>query len=130
MNTVTVDMTMNERLKRVADTKRIRRQRETDFRGYKALNGLLKVMLSILLFITLVTVSWITMESMQVFEQSTSVASAVPQTIVVEAGDTLWNIAKAHAPNDMDFTDYMNKIKRVNEMKSSGLVSGQTLLLP
>ncbi len=130
MNTVTVDMTMNERLKCVADTKRIRRQRETDLRGYKALNGLLKVMLSILLFVTLVTVSWITMESMQVIEQSTSVASGVPQTIVVEAGDTLWNIAKAHAPNDMDFTDYMNKIKRVNEMKSSGLVSGQTLLLP
>jgi hypothetical protein len=130
MNAITADMTMNEKLKCRAESKRIRRQKETDFRAYKALNGLLKVMLSILLFITIVTVSWITIESLQVLERSTSVASGIPQTVVVEEGDTLWNIAKAHAPNDMNFTDYMNKIKRANAMQGSGLVSGQTLLLP
>jgi LysM repeat protein len=78
----------------------------------------------------LVSVTWILLESFQLLEQVPTVASSEPQVVVVQAGDTLWNIAKMNAPEHLEFTDYMNKIKKANELNSSGLMLGQTLILP
>ncbi len=131
VNTMITEMTINERLMDYGTKKTTnKRKREYELKGYKAVNGLLKIIMSLLLFITLVSVTWILLESFQLLEQVPTVASSEPQVVVVQAGDTLWNIAKMHAPEHLEFTDYMNKIKKANELNSSGLMLGQTLILP
>ncbi|WP_426453742.1 LysM peptidoglycan-binding domain-containing protein [Paenibacillus sp. S-38] len=49
--------------------------------------------------------------------------------VYVHQGDTLWAIASEFAPDD-DIRDYIDKMKKLNGLKSSSLQTGQKLLLP
>lgn len=48
----------------------------------------------------------------------------------VGKGDTLWSIAKRHAPKDEDIRTYIDKIMRVNGLQKPTLQEGQLLYLP
>jgi len=50
--------------------------------------------------------------------------------VVVYSGDTLWSIAKAHAPKGTDIRAYVSQIVRLNGLHSDHLEEGQTLKLP
>ncbi len=51
-------------------------------------------------------------------------------TFVVMPGDTLWEIAVAHKPHGKDTRVYVEAIKRINGLDSSGIQAGDTLILP
>ena len=49
---------------------------------------------------------------------------------VVEPGDTLWDIAATHAPDNTDVRQYVYQLTMLNGMESSHIDVGQILLLP
>ena len=51
-------------------------------------------------------------------------------TITVDSGDTFWSICKPYAPDDMDFRDFMAKVKYMNGIRNSSLSIGQELKIP
>lgn len=51
-------------------------------------------------------------------------------TFVVRPGDTLWEIAVDHKPRGKDTRVYVEAIKRINGLSSSGIQAGDTLILP
>lgn len=50
--------------------------------------------------------------------------------VIVMSGDTLWEIAVAHKPANQDTRIYVEKLKRINGLKTSSIQSGDVLLLP
>jgi cell division protein YceG involved in septum cleavage len=50
--------------------------------------------------------------------------------VVVMPGDTLWEIAVAHKPQGQDTRVYIQKLMRTNEMRTSSIQAGDTLMLP
>ncbi|GEM_PF-1867092 len=57
-------------------------------------------------------------------------AEAALEQHVVLAGDTLWAIARSHAPEGMDIREYIYKLKNLNAMEQSVIYEGQVILLP
>lgn len=67
--------------------------------------------------------------------ETVSAASSTPSVtsaakVIVEQGDSLWTIASANAPKGTDVRSYIDRIKKMNQLKSSVLHEGQVLLLP
>jgi len=57
--------------------------------------------------------------------------SSAAHTMVVGDGDTLWDISsKAVAGTDASIREMEQRIKELNSLESSMLVSGQTLIIP
>jgi nucleoid-associated protein YgaU len=52
------------------------------------------------------------------------------QQIVVQTGDTLWNIAKAYGPANQDVRKTISDICELNETSADKLRPGQTLWIP
>lgn len=50
--------------------------------------------------------------------------------VVVQAGDTLWEIAEEYKPEQMDTRKFMNRIKKANHMSSGAVYENQTLSIP
>ena len=50
--------------------------------------------------------------------------------VVVQAGDTLWEIAEEYKPQQMDTRKFMNRIKKANHMSSGAVYENQTLSIP
>ncbi|MSO46951.1 MAG: LysM peptidoglycan-binding domain-containing protein [Thermoleophilia bacterium] len=57
-----------------------------------------------------------------------SAGSAPAEVYAVQAGDTLWSIASAQT--DADPRELVAQIRQLNELSSTVLQLGQTLLLP
>lgn len=53
-----------------------------------------------------------------------------PKQIVVQSGDTLWEIAVLYAPKSMNLHAYVHELKRINQLESPFLYIGQRLILP
>lgn len=49
---------------------------------------------------------------------------------VVLQGDTLWGIAREHAPENADLREYVYELKKANGLKTGNLTVGQVLRLP
>ena len=58
-----------------------------------------------------------------------SAPQTATSTVVVQPGDTLWNVAKSVAPND-DVRVTVERITTLNNLESRVLVPGQTLVVP
>ena len=52
------------------------------------------------------------------------------QSVTIGAGDCLWTIAQQYKAEGMDVRRYVSEIKRLNQMSSDTIVSGQSLILP
>ncbi len=50
--------------------------------------------------------------------------------VVVQPGDTLWEICQNNLPANEDLRDYVYKVKYINDMKIVALEVGQTIILP
>ena len=50
-------------------------------------------------------------------------------TYIVNQGDTLWNICRHHCPNGMDIWEYIYLVKKENNMASSTIHAGDTIIL-
>ncbi len=52
------------------------------------------------------------------------------ELVCVAVGDTLWDIAQEYCDNDTDIRETVYRIKKLNGLKSSDLVFGQTIIVP
>ncbi|GAB6930149.1 hypothetical protein JCM10914A_41320 [Paenibacillus sp. JCM 10914] len=50
--------------------------------------------------------------------------------VIVQAGDSLWQIASLHKPADMDTRVYLDSIRRANAIKGPDIQAGEVLSLP
>lgn len=50
--------------------------------------------------------------------------------IEVQAGDTLWNLAKEFGPNNKDTREVIYEICKVNDISAESIYPGQALLIP
>jgi nucleoid-associated protein YgaU len=62
------------------------------------------------------------------FAQSADIGMAYT-TVVVEPGDTLWDLAKEYSSNK-DLRRYIKKIEEVNNLKDSTIYEGDILKMP
>lgn len=60
----------------------------------------------------------------------TAAVSGQEKVVGVVRGDTLWQIAKDHLPQDESINYYIYKIKKRNGLNHSNLQEGQLLVLP
>lgn len=56
--------------------------------------------------------------------------TVVQKQVVIQAGDTLWDIAAAHKKSGENIRSYIDKIKTKNHLTTSSLKEAQVLLLP
>ena len=49
---------------------------------------------------------------------------------MIQPGDTLWDLAEEYRLPDMSTEEYMIEIRRINQMNSNELVSGEYVILP
>lgn len=52
------------------------------------------------------------------------------KTIIVEQGDTLWDIVSQHSNNEVDIREIIHNIKQINSLETSFLYPGQELMVP
>jgi len=50
--------------------------------------------------------------------------------VSVNAGDTLWNIAEYHGPEDVDIREVVYLIAEANDIKNNMIYPGDTLMIP
>jgi hypothetical protein len=81
------------------------------------------------LFLTFIMICSILILS-PVWTRSSAMEITSCQTIYVEAGDTLWDIAKISVPERTDIRDYILDIMEVNELDDVTIHPGQTLQIP
>ncbi|KQX67969.1 LysM peptidoglycan-binding domain-containing protein [Paenibacillus sp. Root444D2] len=56
--------------------------------------------------------------------------AVVQDQVVIQHGDTLWDIASTHKKSDENVRSYIHKLKTINHLSTSSLKEGQVLLLP
>ncbi|TXK85472.1 LysM peptidoglycan-binding domain-containing protein [Paenibacillus sp. N3.4] len=71
-----------------------------------------------------------TASSINVSPSSSSINIKTHEQIVIQQGDTLWDIASSHKNRNEDIRSYILKLKSLNHMTNSALQEGQVLLLP
>ena len=70
------------------------------------------------------------------FTSQNSVAQADEMVIetyrseVIQPGETLWSLAEEYRLPDMPIEEYIKEVRRINQMSSIELVSGDYLILP
>ena len=52
------------------------------------------------------------------------------ETVVIESGDTLWDIASKYSPNNKDIREYIYEICELNEISASTLIAGMKIMIP
>jgi LysM repeat protein len=60
----------------------------------------------------------------------TSSNAPVVEKVVIQNGDTLWDIASAHIKSRESVRSYVKRLKAVNHLSTSSLKEGQVLVLP
>jgi hypothetical protein len=53
-----------------------------------------------------------------------------PVKVIVDSGDTLWGLAKIHAPRGMDVRHYLAEVLEENKLASVLIYPGQEIILP
>jgi len=54
----------------------------------------------------------------------------VYETVTVQPGDTLWNIAERHMDDSKDIRKFIYEIKKLNNVSADTLTAGQKLMIP
>ncbi|MCI8632682.1 MAG: LysM peptidoglycan-binding domain-containing protein [Lachnospiraceae bacterium] len=52
------------------------------------------------------------------------------QSVIIQPGDSLWDLAEAHRQPNMAIQDYIKEVRQINHIKTDELVSGEYLILP
>lgn len=54
----------------------------------------------------------------------------VYESVVIEEGDTLWDLALQYAPEEQDIRSYIQEVRELNRMTSDQIHAGQSIILP
>lgn len=75
--------------------------------------------------------AWVFILSLTVFQGSVvSGQNQYKTEITVNSGDSLWSLAKEHAPRGMDIREYIDLILNENKLMSPIVYPGQVIQLP
>lgn len=81
-----------------------------------------------LIVITVIICSWKMIDNHNINVQFND---AKKEEIVVQNGETLWTIVdKTNFQNDLDKETIIRKIREINNMSTSDIVAGETLVIP
>lgn len=61
---------------------------------------------------------------------NSSPKAVVQDQVVIQRGDTLWDVASTHKKGNENIRSYVDKLKTINHLTTSSLKEGQVLLLP
>lgn len=61
---------------------------------------------------------------------SESLTKPVYSEIIVQSGDTLWNLAEEFGPDNKDIREVVFEICKINEISADSIYPGQTILIP
>lgn len=61
---------------------------------------------------------------------SQSLMKPVYSEILVQSGDTLWNLAQEFGPDDKDTRFIIHEICRINDLQADSIYPGQKILIP
>ena len=59
-----------------------------------------------------------------------SLTKPVYSEIVIQSGDTLWDLAREFGPDDKDVREVVYAICRINDISADSIYPGQTILIP
>jgi len=62
--------------------------------------------------------------------QAESLTKPFYTEIVVQSGDTLWELAQEFGPDHKDVREVVYEICRINEISADSIYPGQTILIP
>ncbi len=58
------------------------------------------------------------------------VAASASNAVYISRGDTLWEIARTHKPEDADLRAYVHKMEQINHIRKGMIYEGQKIILP
>ena len=61
---------------------------------------------------------------------SQSLTKPVYSEILVQSGDTLWNLAQEFGPDGKDTRFIIHEIRRINDLQADSIYPGQKILIP
>lgn len=92
---------------------------------------LVTALMIVCVFVSIIHANAVSVEDTSVMEMEEAVANqAEHDTVFVNAGDTLWSIAKNNMPENSDIREYISELKSLNELDDSAIRAGQKLILP
>ena len=59
-----------------------------------------------------------------------SLTKPVYSEIIVQSGDTLWNLAQEFGPDHKDLREVIFEICKLNDISADGIYPGQAILIP
>ena len=59
-----------------------------------------------------------------------SLTKPVYSEIMIQSGDTLWNLAEEFGPDDQDIREIVYEICKLNDISADSIYPGQTILIP
>lgn len=62
--------------------------------------------------------------------QAESLTKPVYSEIIVQSGDTLWNLAEQFGPDGKDLREVVYEICRINDISADSIYPGQAILIP
>lgn len=80
--------------------------------------------------IVLLVPALVSVFAIQVFQHRISADYSQQQAYIVQPGDTLWQIARAYAPEHMDIRNFIYRLERINGLKGGIIHPGQQLVIP
>lgn len=103
--------------------RRVHRRRNSDLSGILVIAAAL-----IISFIILITDSFPAMA--QSVQSDSDEQNKFYKSIIIETGDTLWNIAEEYITDDYDsIEEYVSALKEINNLSGDKILSGDTLIV-
>jgi cell division protein YceG involved in septum cleavage len=90
----------------------------------KGLKKLWRVLGITILFMLICTVA------VKAFESSDTANNIQKEMVIIESGDTLWQLATQYKPEKWDTRDFIQVIQEANGMKNSVIHAGEVIAIP
>jgi nucleoid-associated protein YgaU len=81
------------------------------------------------LAVTVLVVLWVLAGGLAGPSQATT-PPAAPITVVVQPGDTVWELARQHGPSGVGTLEYAALVEQRNGVRAGALLPGSVLVLP
>ncbi|MDD3168594.1 MAG: LysM peptidoglycan-binding domain-containing protein [Eubacteriales bacterium] len=83
------------------------------------------------LFLTIAMVALISITGTMIgANQAESLTKPTYSEIIIQSGDTLWNLAQEFGPDDKDVRQIVYEICKLNDISADSIYPGQEILIP
>lgn len=93
----------------------------------------IQITLSIMVFIVVLFCTTLSVYAAYINQETDEVTSQhkYVKSILIESGDTLWSIAERFADKEhySNYFEYMNEVKRINNMRTDRIKAGNHLMI-